>query len=89
MKKELVKTTLLLSPLEANVYSMVLKLGEGYNWQIGLSVFRKSDKKPKSISNSITSAVRQINRKFEKLGMTTRIVGTPKGRTGKLLRIEQ
>ena len=88
MKKEQVKNILRLSPLEAKVYSMIVKNGEIYNWQIGLNIFKKTDKKPKSISNSITSAVRQINRKFEKCGMSERIVGTPNGRSGKLLRVK-
>lgn len=88
MKKELVKNILRLSPLEAKVYSMIM-CGEIYSWQIAEAVFKRSRNKPKSVSNSVTSAVRQINRKLEKCRMSERIVGQFNGREGKLLWIEK
>ena len=81
-------TPLKLSPLETKVCELIQSHEEIFVWRIAEHLLGKSKKKPKSASNSITSAIRQINRKLEKANSTWRIVGRANGRGGKLVYIE-
>ena len=85
MKNAQVKATLLLSPLETKVYDLIYSSGSPTVIEIARHLFGKSKRKPKSISNSVTSAIRQINRKLEKHGWDYRIVGKANGRGGKIV----
>lgn len=86
MKKEQVKVIRLhLSPLESRVYNLIESSGSPTVIEIAKILFGKSKRKPKSISNSVTSAIRQINRKLEKHGWDYRIVGKANGRGGKIV----
>ena len=90
MEKELVPSTLTLklSPFEQVIYYEV-KNEILTNSEIAKLIFKDCKRKPKSISNSVTSAVRQINRKLEKVNSNYRIVGKMKGRSGKVLCFEK
>lgn len=86
MKKEPVKhTPLRLSPLETRVCATLLTYKNLRVIDIANIIFKGIKKKPKSASNSVTSAIRQINRKCEKANSTWRILGKPNGRGGKLV----
>lgn len=85
MKNEQVKLTPAFSRLEEKVLKLIEEKKSIRSIDIAKVIFANSKRKPKSISNSVTSAVRQINRKYEKAGLSTRIVGTGGGRGGKLL----
>ena len=85
MKNAQVRAILQLSPLETKVYDLIFSSGSSTVIEIAKILFGKSKRKPKSISNSVTSAIRQINRKFEKHGLDYRIVGKANGRGGKIV----
>ena len=77
-----------LSSLEALVCAIITKKKQVRVIDIAEIVYKNSKKKPISKSNSITSAIRQINRKCEKANSTWRIVGEFNGRGGKLVEFE-
>lgn len=84
MKKEQVKVIRLhLSPLESRVYNLIESSGSPTVIEIARHLFGKSKRKPKSISNSVTSAIRQINRKLAYVGADYRVDGIANGRGGK------
>ena len=89
MKNAQVKhTPLQLSNLESLVCEIIAKKKQIRVIEIAEIVYKNSKKKPISKSNSITSAIRQINRKCEKVNSTWRIVGEFNGRGGKLVYME-
>lgn len=84
MKNAQVKVIRLhLSPLESRVYNLIESSGSPTVIEIAKILFGKSKRKPKSISNSVTSAIRQINRKLTSIGASYRIDGIANGRGGK------
>lgn len=90
MRREQVKRTrkLNLSEFETKVFNLIKKHQPIMSIVIAEIVFKNSQSKPKSISNSVTSAIRQINRKLERVGEPMRIVGECRGRGGKSLKIQ-
>lgn len=90
MKKEQVQSIRItaFSDFEQLVFDNIISRGCIFNYQLAALLFKDSKRKPKSISNAITSAVRQINRKLIFLDAEVRITGEMKGRSGKLLRLE-
>ncbi len=88
MKNEQVKVIRLhLSPLETRVYSRLTnQFYEGVTViELARELFKGYKRKPKSISNSVTSAIRQINRKLAYIGADYRIDGKANGRGGKVV----
>lgn len=85
MKNAKVKNThtLKLSPLEKRVYNLIESSGSPRVIDIAKIVFKNKYPKPISISNSVSSAIRQINKKLALVGADYRIEGDWCGRGGK------
>ena len=78
-----------LSSLETKVWNLVESSGSPRVIDIAKIIFRNTKRKPKSISYSVNSAIRQINLKLAKSGSKQRIVGKFNGRGGKQLYFEK
>lgn len=78
-----------MSDLEKSVFVMIKYESKIYSYKIANTLYKKSKDKPKSASNSVTSIIRQINRKLEKSGADFRIVGQGRGRAGRLVWFEK
>lgn len=80
--------TLKLSYLEDKVYNLIESSDSPTSMDIANRLFSNSGRGHKAISNSVTSIIRQINRKLEKHGFEYRIVGKARGPAGKTLSFE-
>jgi len=77
-----------LSKFETKVFKMICVHGPIVSLSVANKIYRNVENKPKSLSNGITSAVRQINRKLKKTESQFKIHGMQSGRGGKLLYID-
>ena len=76
--------TLKLSPLETKVYNLIESSGSPRVIDIAVAIFGNVKKSRRaSISNSVTSAIRQINLKLVEAGADYRVGGKWNGRGGK------
>ena len=81
--------TLKLSPLETKVYNLIESSGSPRVIDIAVMIFGNVKKSRRaSISNSVTSAIRQINLKLAKAGADYRVEGKWNGPGGKSVYFE-
>lgn len=83
-----INTHLKLSKFETKVLRMICTHGSITSIEIAKRLYRNVDNKPKCLSNGITSAVRQINRKLKKNKSIYKIHGIAGGRGGKTLYVD-